>query len=55
LSLIVVTKGNVTCAGKEVQAVHMLFVMTLDMELNTSMTLKLEDCVGGKIQALHML
>jgi hypothetical protein len=51
----VVTKGNVTSAGKRVQAVHMLFMMTLDMELYTFMTLKLEECVGGKLQALHML
>jgi hypothetical protein len=51
----VVTKGDVTSVGKEVQAVHMLFVMTLDMELYTFMTLKLEECVGGKLHALHML
>jgi hypothetical protein len=55
LSLIVVTKGDVTSAGKGVQAVCMLFMMTLDMELYTFMTLKLEECVGGKLQALHML
>jgi len=55
LSLIVVTKENVTSAGKGVQAVHMLFVITLDMELNTFMTLKFEEFVCGKIQALRML
>jgi len=52
-----VTKGDVTSAGKGVQAVHMLFtcMMTLVMELYTFMTLKLEKCVGGKLQVLHML
>jgi len=55
LSLVVVTKGDETSAGKGVQAVHMLFMMTLAMELYTFMTLKLEECVGGMLQALHML
>jgi hypothetical protein len=48
-------KGDVTSAEKGVQTVHMLFIMTLAVELYTFMTLKLEEDVGGKLQALHML
>jgi hypothetical protein len=55
LSLIVVTNGGATNAGKGVLAVHLRFVMTLAMEIYTFMTLKLEECVGGKLQTLHML
>jgi hypothetical protein len=51
----VVTKGDVTSAEKGVQAVHMLFMMTLAVELYTFMTLKLEEGVGGKLEALHVL
>lgn len=54
MSLIVATKGDVTHAGKGVQAVHMLFMMTLDMELYTFMTLKLEECLGGNLQTSHL-
>jgi len=53
--LIVVTKGDVTSAEKGVQAVHMLFMVTLAVELYTFVTLKLEEGVGGKLQALHVL
>jgi hypothetical protein len=33
----------------------MLFMVTLDMELYIFMTLILEECVGGKLQTLHLL